>query len=88
MSIVMLIGAILLGAIRGGIGIAMTGFQRLRSSPPGHSFLSMTSLVRTIPLSLSISPMLPRFPRRMQHCEKMISMGISDIYGSIPEGFS
>ena len=78
----------LIGAVRGGIEIAMTGCQRMRSSRFGHPFRCMIVLVPTVPMPLPIFPMHPRFPRRMKHCEKMISMGLADIYGSIPEGFS
>ena len=86
MSMVMRIGVILIGAILG--GIAMKSFQRLRSSQPGHPFRCLIALVPTAPMSLLVFPMYPRLPSRMQRCEKMISMGLADIYGSIPEGFS
>ena len=85
MSMVMLIEAILGGV---GVRIAMKGFQRLGSSRPGHPVRCMIALVPTVPKPLLMLPMYPILPRRMQSCEKMISMGISDIYGSIPEGFS
>ena len=83
MSMVMLIGAIL-----GGMGSAMKGFQRLGSGRLGHPVRCMIALVPTALMSLLMSPTYPKLPSRMQACEKMISMGISDIYGSIPEGFS
>ena len=83
MSIVMLIGAIL-----GGMWSAMEGFQRLGSGRRGHPFHCKIALVPTVLMPLLMLPMYPRLPSRMQSCEKMISMGISDIYGSIPEGFS
>ena len=83
MSIVMLFGAILEWA-----KAAMKGFQRLASSQLGHPFRFLIALVPTVPMSLLMFPMYPILPRRIQPCEKMISMGISDIYGSIPEGFS
>ena len=88
MSMVMLIGVILIGASLGWGAITLKGLPFLRSSRPGHPFRCLIALVPTVPKPLLMLPMYPRLPRRMQPCEKMISMGISDMYGSIPEGFS
>ena len=74
MSMVMRIGVILIGAIPGGIGIAMKSFQRLRSSQPGHPFRCLIALVPTVPMSRLAFPMYPKLPRRIRPCEKMISM--------------
>ena len=88
MSMVMLTGAILIGAILGCGAFTLKGLPCLRSSQPGHPFRGMIALVPTVLMSLLTFPMYPRLPRRMRACEKMISMGLADIYGSIPEGFS
>ncbi len=83
MSMVMLNGALV-----GGIGFAMKGFQRLRSSQPGHPIIFAIALVRSISRPLPRIPVFPRLPRKTQNCAMMISMRVADIYGSIPEGFS
>ncbi len=83
MSMVMLIGAIL-----GWGAITLKCVPCLGSSWPGHPFRCMIALVPTVPMPLLVFPMYPILPSRMQLYEKMISMGLADIYGSIPEGFS
>ena len=84
----MLTGAILIGAILGWGAIMLKGLLCLRSSQPGHPFRCIIALVPTVLMSLLTFPMYPKLPRRMRPCEKMISMGLADIYGSIPDGFS
>ena len=80
--------SMLIEAILGGMGSAMNGFQDRGSSQHGNPFVFMIPPVRSPAMPLLTLPVLPIFPRQTQNCEKMISMGISDIYGSIPEGFS